>query len=223
MQKSLWHQNFNYSCSLSQAHKSNISLLAVLMGPELFHAAIKTYIFIKSQGTRRHKELILQPWGLDPYLHWRRRRAGCLSLCIPNCKCKGKGFYYIGNNLRDWPRQLHPISVSTPLAESSHKEGRSGCEFLSQNRQSRDLVSGILKRTGIWVCSREECLAVFCEKMQGRRGEGWLQDLLPWEKEKICQWNRCQALQSSNCKWRSICVGPVPWHLPKLTGGNFCI
>lgn len=176
------------------------------MRPELFHAAIKPYIFIKSQGTRSRKELILQPWGLDPYLHWRRSRAGCLGLCILNCKCKGKGFYYIGNNLRDWPRQLHPVSVSIPLAGSFLIEGRSGCEFLSQNRQSRDLVSGILKRTGVWLCSREECLAVFCEKMQGHGEKGWLQDLLLWEREKICQWNRCQAPQSHQIAGEGLSV-----------------
>lgn len=73
------------------------------------------------------------------------------------------------------------------MAESFHKEGRSGCEFLSQNTQSRGFVSGILRRAGVPMSSREECLAVFCEKMQGYGGKGWLQDWVLWEREKICQ------------------------------------
>lgn len=216
VQKSLWHLNFNHCCSLSQAHKSNISLLAVLMGPELFHAAIKTYIFIKAQEQEAVKSWLcsLEGWivtctggeaGLAALVctHWVVNAKMSITLRI---------IYGIV-----W--DSHMLSQSVPQWQKvSIKRGDLAVSFCPKTHKA-----GILRRAGVPMCSREECLAVFCEKMQGYGGKGWLQDLVLWEREKICQWNRRQAPQSSNCRCRYICASIVPEHLEKLSSGKFCI
>lgn len=90
-----------------------------------------------------------------------------------------------------------PYLSQYPTGRKFHKEGRSACEFLSQNTQSRDFVLRILKRTGVCMCSREERLAVFCERMQGYGGKRWLQDATLGKREKF---SMKQMSGTSNCR-----------------------